>query len=445
MAKHKMKIYSFGMKMEFYPNRKQRKYLFNNIHTSRYIYNQLVTNSFTDSKIHKLNKQYPIPKTYWQYNKKHKVIKISQNRPTKLRRVLQNKPIWMTQEVLDSDMFRNTEKQYQAAWNMYRKVKNTGTPKFKSRNKCSWSYTTSNHYAISMLRKKNEYPTIYNGSIRFIDSKHLYAGRNLGILVLHYGQSLPKQKHLRISNVTFRYEKDGHWFVSILFKNISPFRQSLPKNGKQVGIDLNISNFMMDSNGNKIANPHYYKNAKNRLAKLQRILSRRERRAKKAGRSLRDSKNYQKQRKLVAKLHRHIKNQRKNFTNQLSTALIKNHDLVVSENLQSKNLMKNHAVAQSVADVGWRQLISQLKYKANLYDRTYILVNPAYTTQICHDCGYRMGSDNRSHKLCLNDRYWVCPNCHRLHIRDLNAAKNILAKGLNKYDYVPLHTVNVYD
>lgn len=308
MSKRKMKTYSFGMKMEFYPNHKQQEYLFSNIHTSRYIYNQLVANSFTDSKIHKLNKQYPIPKEYWQYSKKHKVIKISQNRPTKLRRVLQNKPDWMTQEILDSDMFNNTEKQYQAAWNMYHKIKNAGTPKFKSRNKCSWSYTTSNHYAISTLRKKNEYPTIYNGSIRFIDSKHLYAGRNLGILVLHYGQSLPKQKHLRISNVTFRYEKDGHWFVSILFKSISPFCQSLSKTGKQIGIDLNISNFMMDSNGNKIANPHYYKNSKKRLAKLQRILSRRERRAKKAGRNLREAKNYQKQRKLVAKLHRRIKN-----------------------------------------------------------------------------------------------------------------------------------------
>lgn len=445
MSRRRMKTYSFGIKMEFYPNHKQQTYLFNNIHTSRFIYNQLVANSFSDSKIYKLNKQYPIPKEYWKRNKKGNVIKISQTRPTKLRRVLQNKPNWMSQEELDSDMFNNTEKQYQAAWNMYHKVKNAGTPNFKSRNKCSWSFTTSNHYAISVLHKKNEYPTIYNGSIRFIDANHLYAGRNLGILVLHYSQPLPKQKHLRISNVTFRYEKDGHWFVSILFKSISPFRQPLPKTNKQVGIDLNLNNFMMDSNGYNIANPHYYKKLKKRLAKLQRILSRRERRAKKEGRSLRDSKNYQKQRKLVAKLHRHIKNQRKNFTNQLSTALIKNHDLVVSENLQSKNLLKNHALAQSISDVGWRQLISQLKYKANLYGRIYILVSPAYTTQICHNCGYRMGSDYRSHKLYLDDRIWICPNCHYLHIRDWNAAINILSKGLTKYNHVPLHVNNVYD
>lgn len=445
MAKRKLKTYSFGMKMEFYPNRKQQEYLFNNIHASRFIYNKLVANSFTDSKIHKLNRQYPIPEEYWQYNKKNKVIKISQQRPTKLRRILQNKPAWMTQEVLDSDMFNNTEKQYQAAWNMYRKVKNAGTPKFKKRDKCSWSYTTSNHYAVSKLRKKNEHPTIYNGSIRFVDANHLYAGRNLGILVLHYGQSLPKQKHLRISNVTFRYEKDGHWFISILFKSISPFRQPLSKTGKQIGIDLNLSNFLTDSNGIKIANPHYYRKAKQRLKIMQQTLSRRERRAKKEGRSLRNSKNYQKQRKLIAKLHRHIRNQRQNFTNQLSTALIKNHDLVVSENLQSKNLLKNHALAQSITDVGWRQLINQLKYKANLYNRVYILVNPAFTTQTCHHCSYRMGSDNHSHKLYLDDRCWLCPNCHRLHIRDWNAAKNILTKGLTKYNYVPLHTANVYD
>ena len=106
--------------------------------------------------------------------------------------------------------------------------------------------------------------------------------------------------------------------------------------------------------------------------------------------------------------------------------------------------MKNHVLTKSISDIGWRQLIEQLRYKAILYGRTYILVNPAYTTQTCHDCGYRMGSDERSHKLTLGDRYWICPQCHRLHVRDWNAAKNILSKGLSKYYQAPLQTENVY-
>lgn len=445
MSNRKLKTYAFGMKMEFYPNRKQIEYLLNNIHASRFIYNQLVANSYMDSQINKVNKKYPIPKTYWQFNKRHKLIKNSTKRPTKLRRILQNKPAWMDNETLDSDMFKNTEKQYQAAWNMYHKVHNAGTPKFKKRGTASWSFTTSNHYDMATLHRTNSYPTLYNGSIRFIDPTHLYVGRQLGVIKLHYGQSLPKQKHLRITNVTFRYEKDGHWFVSLLFKSVTPFAKPLPATHQMVGIDLNTRNFLTDSNGIKIANPRYYRNTEKRLAKIQRTLNRRQRRAKKEGRKLRNSKNYQKQRRKIAHLHRHIRNQRQNFTNNISTALIKNHDFVVSENLQSRNLLKNHAMAKSISDVGWRQLITQLKYKAVLYRRTYILVNPAYTTQVCHDCGYRMGSDSHSHKLTLKDRYWLCPACHTLHVRDWNAAKNILNKGLNKYNFISLHVANVYE
>lgn len=445
MSRRNASYYNFAIKAEFYPNHQQVKYLLNNIHTSRYVYNQLIANSFLDSKIHKINQQYPIPKEYWKYNKKKKVIKKSQKRPTELDHIMANKPNWMFKLQLDSDMFNNTLVNYKAAWNMFRKVNRAGTPKFKCRDKCTWSYTTSNHYDMAKLIKRSQHPTIYNGSIRFIDNHHLYAGRILGILVLHHNTKLPKHQQVRISNVTFRYEKDGHWFVSILFKSLTPFKRPLPKTNKTVGIDLNLNNFMADSNGLMVENPKCYRHVKTELAKQQRILSRRERRAKKEGRKLRTSKNYQQQRRKVAALHRHIRNQRRNFLNYLSTAVIKNHDFVVTENLLSKNMLKNHALAISISDVGWRTFIIMLKYKAKMYDKTYVLVNPRYTTQICHNCGYRMGSDNRSHKLTLNDRSWICPQCHKLHIRDINAAINILNKGLIKYQHIALHNQNVYD
>jgi len=154
-------------------------------------------------------------------------------------------------------------------------------------------------------------------------------------------------------------------------------------------------------------------------------------RAKKENRSLRDSKNYQKQRHLVAKLHDKIRNQRKNFLNYLSMVLINNHDLIVAENLRSSNLLKNHALAMSISDVGWRTFLDMLDYKAKLYGRQFITINPKNTTQTCNDCGFVMGT-NDTNKLTLADRKWTCPNCGIHHIRDWNAAKNILDKGIAK-------------
>lgn len=160
------------------------------------------------------------------------------------------------------------------------------------------------------------------------------------------------------------------------------------------------------------------------------MLSRRQLRAKKEHRSLRNSKNYQKQRMLVAKLHQKVYRQRQAFLHQLSTTLIKNHDVVVAEELRSKNMLKNHALAMSISDVGWRTFLEMLTYKADLYGRKFVTVNPRNTTQMCRKCGYICGSDDRHAKLTLADRDWTCPNCGTYHIRDHNAAQNILDKGL---------------
>ena len=111
--------------------------------------------------------------------------------------------------------------------------------------------------------------------------------------------------------------------------------------------------------------------------------------------------------------------------------LINNHDLIVAENLRSSNMLKNHALALSISDVGWRSFLQKLEYKANLYGRTFVTVNPKNTTQTCHECGFIMGTGNAK-KLTLKDREWTCPACRSYHIRDVNAAKNILDKGLVK-------------
>ena len=280
------------------------------------------------------------------------------------------------------------------------------------------------------MKQKEAYLT--NGTVRFEDSKHVLVPK-LGRLRVKgsHQRILARSAETRIGTVTIIKDAIGSFFLSMQLASDAPFVTMSKQTNRQVGIDLNTENFLTSSDGQVIANPRYYRTIKGRLAKAQRILSRRARRAKKEHRSLRESRNYQKQRLLVAKIHTQIFSRRRAFLHQLSTTLIKNHDLVVAEELRSKNMLKNHALAMSIADVGWRTFLEMLTYKAKLYGRQFITVNPKNTTQTCHDCGFVMGTGSTK-KLTLADREWICPKCHVHHIRDHNAAQNILTKGIAK-------------
>ena len=105
----------------------------------------------------------------------------------------------------------------------------------------------------------------------------------------------------------------------------------------------------------------------------------------------------------------------------------KGHDLVAAEELRSKNLLKTHALSMFISDVGWRAFLSMLEYKAKMHGKVFRAVNPRNTTQTCSHCGHVLTGEN---KLTLDDREWTCPVCGTHHLRDHNAAKNILAKAL---------------
>ena len=92
-------------------------------------------------------------------------------------------------------------------------------------------------------------------------------------------------------------------------------------------------------------------------------------------------------------------------------------------------MVKNHALSKSILDAGWRTFIVKVQTKGTQYGKTVVLVDPRNTTQMCSNCGYICGSDERSKKLTLSEREWTCANCHKHHIRDVNAAKNILTKA----------------
>ena len=408
--------YHYGLKMRIYPSSQQKKIIDLNGNIARTVYNKMVA---IDQELYKL-KQVKLPIDSI-------LLRIDELEKRKQSSCLANHYRYLLNPSIDSQAIANAKQNYQKAWKMFRKVHRTGTPKFHKKS-YRLSYQTNGHY------KKGIEVSMYTGSLCFLDNKHIKLPK-LGRLRVagSHRRIIDKKKDIRIGTVTVSKDSADRYFVSMQLGSDTPFVNKLTRTNSQIGIDLNTENFLTTSEGKVIDNPRYYRMIKGRLAKAQRTLSRRERRAKKEKRSLRNSKNYQKQRRLVAKIHDKIRNQRNNFLNVNSTRLINNHDLIVAENLKSKNMLKNHALALSISDVGWRSFLQKLAYKANLYQRTFIVVHPKNTTQTCHDCGFIMGSGN-TEKLTLKDREWTCPACQTHHIRDVNAAKNILSKGLKQLE-----------
>ena len=408
--------YHYGLKMRIYPSSQQKKIIDLNGNIARTVYNKMVA---IDQELYQL-KQIKLPIDSI-------LLRIEELEKRKNARNMSNHYPYMQDKNIDSLAKANAIQNYQKAWKMFRKVHRTGTPKFHKKG-YRLSYQTNAQYG------KGAKMNVYSATVKFLDNKHIKLPK-LGRLRVagSHRRILDKKKDIRIGTVTVSKDSADRYFVSMQLGSDTPFVNKLTRTNSQIGIDLNTENFLTTSEGKVIDNPRYYRMIKGRLAKAQRTLSRRERRAKKEKRSLRNSKNYQKQRRLVAKIHDKIRNQRNNFLNINSTRLINNHDLIVAENLKSKNMLKNHALALSISDVGWRSFLQKLAYKANLYQRTFIVVHPKNTTQTCHDCGFIMGSGN-TEKLTLKDREWTCPACQTHHIRDVNAAKNILSKGLKQLE-----------
>ena len=215
----------------------------------------------------------------------------------------------------------------------------------------------------------------------------------------------------KILFATFSKTPTNKYFVSITVEQ--DYTSKIPTN-KEIGIDLGIKDLIITSNGNKFKNHKFISKFEKQLKKAQQHLSRKQK----------GSKRFERQRLKVALIHEKIHNCRLDNLHKVSHKLVMENDAVYMENLNVKGMIKNHKLAKVISDCSWYELKRQLQYKGD-WDNTYIheIFRFYPSSKTCSNCGYMM--DNMS----LNIRQWECPQCHAVHDRDVNAARNILKEG----------------
>ncbi len=303
---------------------------------------------------------------------------------------------------VDSIAIQSSLKNLSDAFSRFFKKQNK-RPQFKSKKHPVQSYTTKN--VNNSIEIRNNFVKLLKlGLVKFAKSRE------------------PKE---RILNATIRKSSSGKFFVFILCEEEIA---ELLKTNSAIGIDLGITDFAILSDSQKIDNNRFTSKMEKKLKCEQRKLSKRALLAKKKGINLFEAENYQKQKRKVARLHEKVMNQRNDFLNKLSTEMIKNHDMICMEDLNTKGLLCNHKLAKSISDVSWSSFVTKLQYKADWYGRKIIKVDKWFpSSQICSECGYKDG------KKPLKIRAWTCSICHTHHDRDINASINILTEGLRLY------------
>ena len=303
---------------------------------------------------------------------------------------------------VDSLALANAQLHLDKAYKNFFRDKSVGFPRFKSKKNPVQRYTTNNQ----------------KGTIALIGSKFIKLPKLKSLVRI----KLHRQPKGMIKSATISRHSSGKYYISLLCKEeIS----ELPKTNSAIGIDLGITDFAILSDGQKIDNNKFTSKMEKKLKREERKLSRRALLAKQKGIPLSEAKNYQKQKRKVARLHEKVMNQRTDFLNKLSTEIIKNHDIICIEDLNVKGMLRNHKLARSISDVSWSSFVAKLQYKADWYGREIIKVNQWFpSSQICSECGHKDG------KKPLDIREWTCPICHTHHDRDINASINILIEGL---------------
>ncbi len=309
-----------------------------------------------------------------------------------MRRITELKASPETEWLKDCDSMalqeavKDLNKAFQSFFN-----KRAGYPKFHSKREAVQSYRTRNQ----------------GNGIRF-ESGKIRVPR-IGLVKIKRSRDFVG----RILNATVSRTSTGKYFISLCVEE-----EVIPKAnaGKAVGIDVGVKEFYTDSNGYSVGNPKTLAKYQKQLIREQRRLSRRQP----------GSKNRNRQRVRVARIHEKIANTRKDFLHKESARLVNENQVIGIEDLDVRGMLRNHRLAKAISDVSWSEFIRQLEYKAFEHGTQIVRVPRFFaSSQTCSVCGEK----NLLVKN-LAVRQWTCPNCGAAHNRDHNAAINILNYAL---------------
>ncbi|NCR71420.1 MAG: transposase [Microcystis aeruginosa LG13-12] len=285
--------------------------------------------------------------------------------------------------------------------NCKKKIKGKkGYPKFQ-RNNRSVEYKNSG-WKLSEDRKK----------ITFTDKK------NIGTVKLKGTRDLNFYPIDQIKRVRIVKRADGYYVQFCLSVDIREYAKPLEPTKKCVGLDVGLKVFYANSDGETVEIPQHYRKAEKRLNRLNR------KKSKKFRKGQPQSNNYQKARKRYARKHLRVSRQRKGFGSKEALRVIKSNDFIAYEDLNVKGMVKNSRLAKSINDVAWSTFRQWLEYFGFKYGKATVAVAPHNTSQNCSNCDQKVPKS-------LSTRTHVCPHCGYVEDRDINAAINILKKGLS--------------
>ena len=360
-------------KYRIYPNKQQKELIRKTFGCCRFVYNQTLA----------------YKKELYEKEKKS-VSKIDCN--NYCNRELKKTYEWLKE--VDKFALTNAIYNMDSAYQKFFK-EHAGYPKFKSKHDNHKSYTTN----------------FSNGNIA-VDFEH---GKAKLPRIKKIKAKLHRRFKGKIKSATVSQVPSGKYYVSIL---VETDHEELPHRNKNIGLDLGIKYLCITSEGRKYENLKTIKRYEKNLKKLQRQLAH-----KKKG-----SNNYYKKKKKIALCHEKITNTRADYLHKVSHEIVSENQVIVSENLQIKNMVKNHHLAKYINDASWYELTRQLEYKARWNGRKYIKIDTFYaSSQLCSACGHK-NPDIKD----LSVRTWICSKCGTEHDRDINAAKNILSEGLRQ-------------
>ena len=359
-------------KVRLYPNEEQQIFFAKSFGCTRFIWNRMLSDKIDHYNEHKTE----LKNTPAQYKKEFE---------------------WLKE--VDSLALANVQQNLRAAYSKF--FKGLGFPKFKKKGRRD-SYTTNNQKGTVAITAS---------SVKLPKIGHIIA-------------KFPSKVNGLIKSATISKTPSGKYYVSLLVETIAT---TLPKTHSNIGIDLGLTDFIVLSDGSKVANPKFLSKLQHKLAREQKILAKRRAVAKADQRKLSDSRNYQKQKVKVAKVYEKITNIRKDFLHKLSFNLIKNHDVIAIEDLNVKGMVKNRKLSKAISDSSWSTFTTMLNYKAEWYGKALIKVDRWYpSSKTCSGCGHLLTKA----ELPLQVRSWNCPSCLQSNDRDINASINILNEGL---------------